>query len=60
MKVLYCREFGMDCNAKMKGNTADDVVSATINHWVSMHKLNQRELNSDEKRAEITAKIKDE
>lgn len=60
MKVLYCREFGIDCNAKMKGNSVDDVTSATINHWVSMHKMNQRELQAPSKRAEITAKIKDE
>lgn len=60
MKVIYCRDFGLDCNAKMKGNSVDDVVNATINHGVSMHGQNLKELQTPEKRTEIAAKIKEE
>ncbi len=60
MKVIYCRDFGLDCNAKMKGNSADDVVNAAINHGVSMHGQNVKELQTPEKRAEIAEKIKEE
>jgi predicted small metal-binding protein len=60
MKVIYCRDFGLDCNAKMKSNSVDDVVNATINHGVGMHGQNIKELQTPEKRAEIAAKIREE
>jgi len=60
MNVIYCRDFGLDCNAKMKGTSVDAVVDATINHGVSMHGQNLKELQTPEKRAEIAAKIKQE
>ncbi len=60
MKVIYCRSFGLDCNAKMKGRSIDDVVDASINHGVSMHGQNVKELQTPEKRAEIAAKAVDE
>ncbi|MBU1035017.1 DUF1059 domain-containing protein [Patescibacteria group bacterium] len=60
MKVIYCRDFGLDCNAKMKGKNEDDVIDATINHGVGMHGQNPRELNTPEKRAEIAKKIREE
>ncbi len=60
MKVIYCRSFGLDCNAKMKGLSIDDVVDASINHGVSMHGQNVKELQTPEKRAEISAKAVDE
>lgn len=58
MNVIYCRSFGLDCNAKMKGKTAEDVVNAAINHGVSMHGQNAKELQTPEKRAEIATHIK--
>ncbi|MCR4279008.1 MAG: DUF1059 domain-containing protein [bacterium] len=60
MKAIYCRDFGRDCNAKMRGKTEDDVVNATINHGVSMHGEDSKELNAPEKRAEIALQIKEE
>lgn len=60
MKAIYCRSFGLDCNAKMKGKTLDDVVDAAINHGVSMHGQNPKELHTPEKRAEIAMKIVEE
>ncbi len=60
MKVIYCRSFGLDCNAKMKGKSVDDVVDAAINHGVSMHGQNLRELQTPEKRTEIASKIVEE
>jgi predicted small metal-binding protein len=60
MKVIYCRDFGRDCNAKMKGNSEDAVVDATINHGVSMHGQNLKELQTPEKRTEIAKQIKEE
>lgn len=60
MKVIYCRDFGQDCNAKMRGNSVDDVVNAAINHGVSMHGQDHKKLNSVEGREEIAAKIKEE
>ena len=59
-KTIYCRSFGLDCNAKMKGRTLDEVVDAAINHGVSMHGQNPRELKTPEKRVEIAAKAVDE
>jgi hypothetical protein len=44
----------------MKGTSVDAVVDATINHGVSMHGQNLKELQTPEKRAEIAAKIKQE
>ena len=60
MKVIYCRSFGLDCNAKMKGKTLEDAVNATINHGVSMHGQNLKDLQKPEKRAEIASKAVDE
>lgn len=60
MKVIYCRSFGHNCNAKMKGRNVDDVVDATINHGVSMHGQNARELQTSEKREFIASKIVEE
>jgi predicted small metal-binding protein len=60
MKVIYCRDFGLDCNAKMKGTSVDAVVDAATNHGVSMHGQNAKELSTPEKRAEIASKIKEE
>lgn len=60
MKAIYCRDFGLDCNAKMRGKTEDDVVNATINHGVSMHGQDSKELNTPAKRAEIASKIREE
>lgn len=44
----------------MRGKTEDDVVNATINHGVSMHGEDSKELHMPEKRAEIALKIKEE
>ncbi|MFH1077825.1 MAG: DUF1059 domain-containing protein [Patescibacteria group bacterium] len=60
MKVIYCRSFGLDCNAKMKGRTIDDAVNAAINHGVSMHGQVLKELQTPEKREEIAAKAVEE
>lgn len=60
MKAIYCRDFGLDCNAKMRGKAEEDVVNATINHGVSMHGQDAKELNTPEKRSEIASKIKEE
>ncbi|MBU1033150.1 MAG: DUF1059 domain-containing protein [Patescibacteria group bacterium] len=60
MKVIYCRDFGLDCNAKMRGNSEDDVINAAINHGVSMHGQDLKKLSSDDGRTEIAAKIKEE
>jgi len=40
----------------MKGKTLEDAVNATINHGVSMHGQNLKELQTPEKRAEIASK----
>ena len=60
MKVIYCRDLGRDCNAKMRGKTKEDVINATINHSVSMHGMDQKELSSEDKLVEITAAVKNE
>jgi len=59
MKVIYCRDFGLDCNARMRGRSVDEAVDAAIKHGVSMHGQNLKELQVPEKRAEIAAKAKD-
>jgi predicted small metal-binding protein len=59
MKVIYCRDFGLDCNARMRGRTVDEAVDAAIKHGVSMHGQNLKELQTPEKRAEIAAKAKE-
>ncbi|MFZ2804627.1 MAG: DUF1059 domain-containing protein [Patescibacteria group bacterium] len=58
MYVIACRDFGLDCNAIMKGRNLDEAVDATIKHGVSMHGQNVKELQTPEKRAEIGAKAK--
>ncbi len=59
MKVIACRDFGLDCNAVMKGRNLDEVVDAAIKHGVAMHKQNLRQLQTPEKRAEIASKAKE-
>lgn len=59
MKVIACRDFGIDCNAVMKGRNLDEAVDAAIKHGVAMHKQNVRELQTPEQRAEIASKAKD-
>jgi predicted small metal-binding protein len=59
MKAIYCRDFGYDCNAMMRGRTIDEAVDATIKHGVSMHKQNLKDLQTPEKRAEIASKAKE-
>ncbi len=59
MKVIYCRDFGFDCNARMRGRSVDEAVDATIKHGVSMHHLDLKELQTPEKRAEIATKAQD-
>lgn len=59
MKVIYCRDFGLDCNARMRGRSIDEAVDAAIKHGVSMHGQNLKELQTPEKRAEIASKAKD-
>ena len=59
LKAIYCRDFGYDCNAVMKGRTVDEAVDAAIKHGVSMHGQNVKELQTPEKRTDIGAKAKD-
>ncbi len=59
MKAIYCRDFGLDCNAMMRGRTVDEAVDAAIKHAVSMHGQNVKELQTPEGRATIAAKAKD-
>jgi predicted small metal-binding protein len=59
MKAIFCRDFGLDCNAIMKGRNVDEAVDATIKHGVSMHGQNLKELQTPEKRAELGAKARD-
>lgn len=59
MKVIYCRDFGLDCNARMRGRSVDEAVDAAIKHGVSMHGQDLKELQTPEKRAEIASKAKD-
>ena len=59
MKVIACRDFGLDCNAVMKGRNLDEAVDAAIKHGVAMHKQNLKELQTPEGRAAIAAKAQD-
>ncbi|MCC7356946.1 DUF1059 domain-containing protein [Candidatus Uhrbacteria bacterium] len=59
LKAIYCRDFGYDCNAVMKGRNPDEAIDAVVKHFVSMHGNSVRDLQTPEKRAEIGAKIKD-
>jgi predicted small metal-binding protein len=59
LKVIACRDFGLDCNALMKGRTVDEAVDAAIKHGVSMHGQNVKELQTPEGRAAIADKAKD-
>jgi predicted small metal-binding protein len=59
MKVIYCRDFGLDCNARMRGRSIDEAVDAAIKHGVSMHGQDVKKLQTPEGRAEIAAKAKD-
>lgn len=58
MHVIACRDFGLDCNALMKGRNLDEAVDAAIKHGVSMHGQNVKELQTPEKRTEIASKAK--
>ncbi len=57
--MIACRDFGLDCNAIMKGRNLDEAVDAAIKHGVSMHGQNVKELQTPEKRAEIASKAKE-
>jgi predicted small metal-binding protein len=58
MFVIACRDFGLDCNAVMKGRNLDEAIDAAIKHGVSMHGQNVKELQTPEKRTEIGSKAK--
>ncbi len=59
MKAINCRDFDRDCNAVMKGRNLDEAVDATIKHFVALHGMDAKKLQTPESRAEIGAKSSD-
>ena len=59
MFIIACRDFGIDCNAVMKGRNIDESIDAAIKHGIAMHKQDARKLQTADMRAEIASKAKE-
>lgn len=50
MKVLKCKDFGIDCPAEFRGDTVEEVLTQAKRHGVEQHGQTEAQVNSDEVR----------
>lgn len=59
MKVLTCRDFGMDCPAEFRGETTEDVLAQAKEHGVAAHGQTQEQVDAPETRRIAEEKSRD-
>jgi predicted small metal-binding protein len=50
MKLLMCKDFGLDCPAEFRGETVEDVLGQAKKHGVASHGQTQEQVDSPEVR----------
>ena len=60
MKVLGCRDFGLDCPAEFRGETVDEVLAQAKRHGIESHGQTEEQVNSPEVRRIAEEKSRDE
>ena len=60
MKVLRCKDFGIDCPAEFRGSSIEEVLSQAKRHGVAHHGQTEEQVNSADVRKIAEQKTKDE
>ena len=60
MKVLRCRDFGIDCPAEFRGGSVEEVLEKAKEHGVEHHGQTEEQVNSPEVRKIAETKTRDE
>ncbi len=60
MKVLRCRDFGIDCPAEFRGDSVDGVLALAKRHGMESHGQTEEQVNSPEVRKIAEEKSRDE
>lgn len=48
MKVLKCKDFGIDCPAEFRGETAEEVLAQAKRHGMEQHGQTEAQVNSSD------------
>jgi predicted small metal-binding protein len=59
MKVLTCRDFGLDCPAEFRGETVEDVLAQAKRHGMESHGQTKEQAESAETRRIAEEKSRD-
>ena len=60
MKVLKCRDFGMDCTAEFRGETVEDVIEQAKKHGMEAHGQKKADVETEQFMAMAAAKVREE
>jgi predicted small metal-binding protein len=60
MKVLKCKDFGIDCPAEFRGASVEEVLAQAKRHGMEQHGQTEAQVNSSEVRKIAEEKAADE
>ncbi|HTM67692.1 MAG TPA: DUF1059 domain-containing protein [Candidatus Binatia bacterium] len=60
MKVLKCRDFGIDCPAEFRGETVEDVLEQAKRHGMESHGQTKEQVEAPEVRKIAEEKSRDQ
>lgn len=60
MKVLTCKDFGIDCPAEFRGESVEEVLAQAKRHGIEAHGQTEEQVNSDEVRKIAEARTADQ
>ena len=60
MKVLKCKDFGIDCPAEFRGKDVEEVLAQAKRHGMESHGQTQEQVDSAETRKVAEEKSRDE
>lgn len=60
MKVLTCKDFGIDCPAEFRGASVDEVLAQAKRHGMEQHGQTQEQVDADEVRKIAEERTRDE
>lgn len=60
MKVLKCKDFGIDCPAEFRGASVEDVLAQAKRHGMESHGQTEEQVNSPEVRKIAEERSRDE
>ncbi|HTK04764.1 MAG TPA: DUF1059 domain-containing protein [Candidatus Eisenbacteria bacterium] len=60
MKVLKCKDFGIDCPAEFRGDSVEDVLAQAKKHGMESHGQTEEQVNGPEVRKIAEEKSRDE